>query len=57
MIAIADYKQKTNNELTLEVGDVINNVKKVIKDWWQGELRGRTGIFPSSCVKVNQGTG
>ncbi|KAI6010811.1 hypothetical protein F5J12DRAFT_821757, partial [Pisolithus orientalis] len=37
-------------ELDFERGDVIRVADRAYKDWWRGQLRGRTGIFPVNYV-------
>jgi signal transducing adaptor molecule len=39
-----------SNELAFEKGDVIEVVDREYKDWWKGQLKGRTGIFPVNYV-------
>lgn len=38
------------DELPFRKGDVIRVTECVYTDWWKGELRGRTGIFPANRV-------
>jgi signal transducing adaptor molecule len=37
-------------ELSFEKGDIIKVVDRNYKDWWRGQLKGRTGIFPVNYV-------
>ena len=37
-------------ELAFEKGDIIKVVDRNYKDWWRGQLKGRTGIFPVNYV-------
>ena len=37
-------------ELAFEKGDIIKVVDRGYKDWWRGQLKGRTGIFPVNYV-------
>ena len=37
-------------DLGFEVGDVIRVIDRGWRGWWIGELKGRTGIFPSNYV-------
>ncbi|KAJ4478859.1 hypothetical protein C8J55DRAFT_561221 [Lentinula edodes] len=39
-------------ELAFSAGDIITVVDRGYKDWWRGQLRGRTGIFPVNYVEV-----
>ncbi|XP_074660104.1 SH3 domain-containing kinase-binding protein 1-like isoform X3 [Tubulanus polymorphus] len=47
-----EYEAVEDDELSLKVGDVIKNV--IIQDggWWEGDLRGKRGVFPDNFVKV-----
>lgn len=46
-----DYQSKGSHELSLQVGDVIGNVVKHDDGWWQGDLNGHKGYFPSNFVE------
>lgn len=48
------YKQTNPDELTIEVGDIINVIDKNIEDvgWWKGELNGKIGVFPDNFVEL-----
>lgn len=46
-----DYDAVQSDELTIRAGDVINLSEKQDADWWFGELKGRTGIFPATYVQ------
>ena len=48
--ALYDYQQKTSDELTFDAGDVITVIERR-NDWSLGELRGKTGQFPSNYVQ------
>lgn len=53
-IATALYSfQGSNDELSFEAGDEIIVVNEVLDDWWMGELRGKTGLFPTTHVEVS----
>eukprot|EP00095_Tigriopus_kingsejongensis_P000509 maker-scaffold367_size194084-snap-gene-0.48 protein:Tk00509 transcript:maker-scaffold367_size194084-snap-gene-0.48-mRNA-1 annotation:"hypothetical protein DAPPUDRAFT_301481" len=49
--AIYDYKANLYDELTIQVGDVINVHDKQADGWWLGELNGSIGIFPATYVE------
>jgi signal transducing adaptor molecule len=38
--------------LAFEKGDIIKVVDRGYKDWWRGQLKGRTGIFPVNYVEA-----
>uniref|UniRef100_H3B383 CD2 associated protein n=1 Tax=Latimeria chalumnae TaxID=7897 RepID=H3B383_LATCH len=47
-----DYEAVHDDELTIRVGDIIKNVKKLEEEGWsEGELNGKKGVFPDNFVK------
>ncbi|XP_068024246.1 CD2-associated protein isoform X2 [Melanerpes formicivorus] len=47
-----DYDAVHDDELTIRVGEVIRNVKKLEEEGWlEGELNGKRGMFPDNFVK------
>jgi hypothetical protein len=48
--ALHTFEPTESNELGFEEGDVIMVVNRDYKDWWRGQLRGRTGYFPANYV-------
>ncbi len=48
--ALHSFQPTEPGELQFEKGDVIKVVDRNYKDWWRGQLRGRTGIFPVNYV-------
>ncbi|EPQ04778.1 CD2-associated protein [Myotis brandtii] len=53
-----DYDAVHDDELTIRVGEIIRNVKKLQEEGWlEGELNGRRGMFPDNFVKeIKRGT-
>ncbi|KAH9000142.1 hypothetical protein EDB92DRAFT_1983198 [Lactarius akahatsu] len=49
--ALHSFEPTESNELAFEKGDIIKVVNREYKDWWRGQLRGRTGIFPVNYVE------
>lgn len=48
-----EYQALHDDELTLKLGDVIKNVRRIDEDgWMEGILNGKRGIFPDNFVKV-----
>ncbi|XP_076467251.1 CD2-associated protein-like isoform X10 [Babylonia areolata] len=47
-----DYDAEQEDELNLRVGDVIKNVVTADGGWWEGELKGKKGMFPDNFVKL-----
>ena len=48
--ALHTFEPTEPGELGFEKGDVIKVVDRGYKDWWRGQLRGKTGIFPVNYV-------
>lgn len=48
--ALHTFEPTEPGELAFEKGDIIKVVDRNYKDWWRGQLRGRTGIFPVNYV-------
>ena len=48
--ALHTFDPTEAGELAFEKGDVIKVVDRGYKDWWRGQLKGRTGIFPVNYV-------
>ncbi|XP_066862470.1 CD2-associated protein isoform X1 [Kogia breviceps] len=47
-----DYDAVHDDELTIRVGEIIRNVRKLQEEGWlEGELNGRRGMFPDNFVK------
>ncbi|XP_076360074.1 F-BAR and double SH3 domains protein 2-like isoform X2 [Tachypleus tridentatus] len=53
--ALYDYEATCDEELTFLEGQIIRILKKVVHDvddgWWEGQIDGNIGIFPSLVVK------
>ncbi|XP_064071482.1 SH3 domain-containing kinase-binding protein 1-like [Vanessa tameamea] len=43
--------QKEPDELTVRPGDILRDLER-LTGWWNGELRGRSGMFPDNFVSV-----
>lgn len=52
VIAMYDYVANNEDELNFSKGQLINVMNKDDPDWWQGEINGVTGLFPSNYVKM-----
>jgi len=48
--ALYTFDPTEPGELAFEKGDIIKVVDRGYKDWWRGQLKGRTGIFPVNYV-------
>ncbi|KAM3623881.1 uncharacterized protein V6R79_016629 [Siganus canaliculatus] len=49
--AIYDFKAQTAKELSFKKGDSVNIIRQIDNNWYEGEHRGRIGIFPMSYVE------
>ncbi len=49
--ALYEYQATTSHELSLYPEQVINVFSKLDNGWWQGEVEGRIGHFPSTYVE------
>ncbi|KAL4066094.1 hypothetical protein V8B97DRAFT_1864822 [Scleroderma yunnanense] len=49
--ALHTFEASEPGELAFERGDIIRVVDRAYRDWWRGQLRGRTGIFPVNYVE------
>ncbi|EJU03500.1 hypothetical protein DACRYDRAFT_99146 [Dacryopinax primogenitus] len=50
--ALHTFEATQRGELAFEKGDIIKVVDRAFKDWWRGQLRGKTGIFPVNYIEV-----
>ncbi|KAL8173180.1 UNVERIFIED_CONTAM: hypothetical protein K2H54_041720 [Gekko kuhli] len=49
-----DYDAVHDDELTIRVGEVLRNVKRLEEEGWlEGELNGKRGVFPDNFVKAS----
>jgi signal transducing adaptor molecule len=48
--ALHNFEPADAGELAFEKGDIIKVVDRTHRDWWRGQLKGRTGIFPVNYV-------
>ncbi|KAJ2709505.1 ESCRT-0 subunit protein hse1, partial [Coemansia spiralis] len=49
--ALFDFTPTEAGELGFYKGDVIDVLDQKYRDWWRGELRGKSGIFPANFVQ------
>ncbi|KAG7279130.1 hypothetical protein CRUP_022325, partial [Coryphaenoides rupestris] len=52
VIAIYDYTAANGDEMSFSKGQLINVLSKNNPDWWQGELNGVTGLFPTNYIQM-----
>jgi hypothetical protein len=53
--ALFDYAGETESELSFRQGDIIQVTEKDESGWWQGDLNGVLGAFPSGWVEEISG--
>ncbi|XP_047599903.1 SH3 domain-containing YSC84-like protein 1 [Lutra lutra] len=53
--ALYSFEGQQPGDLNFQAGDRITVISKTDSqfDWWEGQLRGQTGIFPANYVAVN----
>ncbi|XP_066573498.1 SH3 domain-containing protein 21 isoform X5 [Amia ocellicauda] len=52
VLVLIDFTGNGKDELCIQAGDIIKNTRKSSEDGWlEGELSGKTGLFPISFVK------
>ena len=51
--AVWDRVGNENDELSFSVGDVIEILDMSDDTWWQGNVREKSGWFPSAFVRVS----
>ncbi|XP_063314183.1 sorbin and SH3 domain-containing protein 2 isoform X13 [Pelobates fuscus] len=49
--AVYDFKAQSAKELSFKKGDAVYVLRKIDKNWYEGEHHGRIGIFPISYVE------
>ena len=53
-VVLKDYTVVYGDVLSLRVGQVLKNVRKVDENWAEGELLGKMGFFPTNFVKMRE---
>jgi hypothetical protein len=49
--ALYEFPGPNQGDLPFQKGDVIHILRKIDHGWWEGELRGKIGIFPANFVE------
>ncbi|XP_007949741.1 SH3 domain-containing protein 19 [Orycteropus afer afer] len=52
--ALFDFHGENEDELSFKAGDIITELESVDEDWMNGELMGKSGIFPKNYVQFLQ---
>lgn len=50
--AVFDHAGEDEDELTFEVGDIIEVIDSSDEGWWRGRFNGAEGLFPVNFVEV-----
>lgn len=50
--AVFDYVAEEENELSFKEGDIITITYQDDSGWWEGELAGKSGLFPGNYVEL-----
>ena len=50
--AMFDFEAENDGELDFKEGDMITLTSQVDENWFEGELEGRSGLFPVGYVEV-----
>merc|ERR1712146_217359 len=52
--ALYEYHAADQTELSFAVGDIIKVTKQDASGWWEGENKGKFGMFPGNYVELIQ---
>jgi len=50
--ALYDFEAENDTELPFHERDMITLLSRIDDNWYEGSVRGRTGLFPVNYVKV-----
>ena len=50
-MALYSYEQQNEEELSFEIGDLIEVEEKLDSGWWFGNRQGSVGLLPSNYVR------
>ncbi|KAI2225040.1 actin binding protein [Ophidiomyces ophidiicola] len=52
--ALYDYEAAEDNEIGFPEGAKITNIEFPDEDWWHGEFKGKSGLFPANYVQLDE---
>ncbi|XP_045765962.1 uncharacterized protein LOC123867764 isoform X5 [Maniola jurtina] len=55
--ALYTFNGQTARELSFRKGDIINVRRQIDSNWYEGEVRGKIGLFPYNYVELLKGDG
>jgi len=50
--ALYEFEAEADGELSFKEGDTIRLKKKLDENWFEGEIGGKVGMFPTTYVEV-----
>ncbi|XP_030910905.2 hematopoietic lineage cell-specific protein [Melopsittacus undulatus] len=53
-VALYDYQGDGDDEIYFDADDIITHIEMVDEGWWQGQCRGKIGLFPANYVRLLQ---
>ncbi|KAM9582413.1 hematopoietic lineage cell-specific protein [Guaruba guarouba] len=53
-VALYDYQGDGDDEIYFDADEIITHIEMVDEGWWQGQCRGKVGLFPANYVRLLQ---
>ena len=51
-VALYDFEPERSDEVSLRAGARVRILRQRSADWWEGELDGQVGLFPTNYVAL-----